>query len=219
MSQQAALSARLDALARLAAAPGGAALGGRARRRSTRQRAVADLAGIARDDLDRLTRYDATADRLTARQEAAARARRELVELRSAVDTERAQIAAQAERRRTLLSEVREDRATHERLAGELADAARRLEALVRNLARRAPAQRAVARATPTPAPGPARRPRAGAGPAPVADRRPRRDRLRAGDAPAVRHRDRPDRHRHRGAPRGRRSARWRREPWRIAAG
>ena len=67
------------------------------------------------------------------------------------MDTERAQVAAQAERRRTLLSEAREDRATHERLAGELTDAARRLEALVRNLARRAPARRAVARATPAP--------------------------------------------------------------------
>jgi septal ring factor EnvC (AmiA/AmiB activator) len=158
VSQQAALSGRLETLAWLAAAPaappwasGATAL--------ARQRAVADLAGIARDDLDRLTRYDATADRLTVRQEAAARARRELVELRGAVDDERAQIAAQAERRRALLSETREDRATHERLAGELTDAARRLEALVRGLARRAPAQRVVARASPTspaPAPGPA---------------------------------------------------------------
>ncbi|HEX2500458.1 MAG TPA: peptidoglycan DD-metalloendopeptidase family protein [Methylomirabilota bacterium] len=155
VSQQAALSARLETLARLAAVPamppwaaGAATL--------ARQRAVADLAGIARDDLDRLTRYDATADRLAARQEAAGRARRELVELRGAVDAERAQVAAQAERRRTLLSETREDRATHERLAGELTEAARRLETLVRSLARRAPAKRAVARATPAPAPGPA---------------------------------------------------------------
>jgi len=155
VSQQAALSVRLATLAWLAAAPAappwatGATM-------LARQRAVADLAGIARDDLDRLTRYDATADRLSARQEAAARARRELVELRSAVDDERAQIAAQAERRRALLAQTREDRATHERLAGELGDAARRLEALVRGLARRAPAQRVVARATPTPAPSPA---------------------------------------------------------------
>ena len=155
VSQQAALSVRLETLAWLAAAPGAPpwATGAPA---LARQRAVADLAGIARDDLDRLTRYDATADRLTARQEAAARARRELVELRSAVDEERAQVAAQAERRRALLAETRDDRATHERLAGELSDAARRLEALVRGLSRRAPAQRAVARATPAPAPGPA---------------------------------------------------------------
>ena len=99
------------------------------------------------------------------------------------MDTERAQVAAQAERRRALLAEAREDRATHERLAGELTDATRRLEALVRNLARRAPAQRAVARATPapSPAPGPAVGLGRERGQLPVADRRPRRDRLRAG--------------------------------------
>jgi septal ring factor EnvC (AmiA/AmiB activator) len=154
VSQQAALSVRLETLAWLAAAPSAPPWATGATTLA-RQRAVADLAGIARDDLDRLTRYDATADRLTARQEAAARARRELVELRSAVDDERAQVAAQAERRRALLAETREDRATHERLTGELTDAARRLEALVRGLARRAPAQRVVARATPAPAPAP----------------------------------------------------------------
>jgi murein hydrolase activator len=154
VSQQAALSVRLATLAWLAAAPVPPPWAA-ASTALARQQAVADLAGIARDDLDRLTRYDATADRLTARQEAAARARRELVELRGAVDDERAQVAAQAERRRALLSETREDRATHERLAGELTDAARRLEALVRGLARRAPAQRVVARATPAPAPAP----------------------------------------------------------------
>jgi septal ring factor EnvC (AmiA/AmiB activator) len=155
VTQQAALSARLSTLARLATAPEAPPWAAGATTLA-RQRAVADLAGIARDDLDRLTRYDVTADRLAARQEAAARARRELVDLRSAVDAERAQVAAQAERRRALLAQAREDRATHERLAGELTEAARRLEALVRSLARRAPAQRAVARVTPLPRPGPA---------------------------------------------------------------
>jgi septal ring factor EnvC (AmiA/AmiB activator) len=155
VTQQAALSARLETLARMAAAPppppwavGPATL--------ARQRAVVDLAGIARDDLARLARYDETADRLAARQEATARARRELVELRDAVAGERAQVAAQAARRRVLLQTVRGDRATQERLADELTEAARRLETLVRSLARRAPARRAVARATPAPAPGPA---------------------------------------------------------------
>jgi septal ring factor EnvC (AmiA/AmiB activator) len=157
VGQQAALSARLDALTRLASVPGSPpwAVGPAS---LARERAIADLAGIARDDLDRLMRFDATADRLTARQEKAARARRELVALRRAVDAERAQVTAQAERRRALLEETREDRATHERLAGELTEATRRLEALVRSLARRAPPPRAVARATPSAprAPGPA---------------------------------------------------------------
>ena len=155
VSQQAALSARLETLAWLAAAPAPPAWAAGATA-FARRRAVADLAGIARDDLIRLTRYDETADRLAVRQEAKERARRELVDLRSAVDGERAQVATQAERRRTLLQEVREDRAGHERLAEELTEAARRLEALVRSLARRPPTRRAVARATPAPAPGPA---------------------------------------------------------------
>jgi septal ring factor EnvC (AmiA/AmiB activator) len=156
VSQQAALSARLDALARLASPPAGPPwTAGPAR--LTRERAIADLTGIARDDLARLVRFDATADQLTTRHEARERARQELVELRKAVDTQRAQVAAQAERRRALLEETREDRATHERLAGELTEATRRLEALVRSLARRAPPRRALARATPAPLPrGPA---------------------------------------------------------------
>jgi septal ring factor EnvC (AmiA/AmiB activator) len=160
VGQQAALTARLGALGRLAGAPGApawvpdpAAL--------ARRRAIADLAGIARDDLGRLSRYDVTADRLTARQEATARARGELVALRRAVDTERAQVAAQAERRRALLEDAREDRATHERLARELTEATRRLEILVRSLARRPPARRAVTRATP---PAPVRGPVIGLG-------------------------------------------------------
>jgi septal ring factor EnvC (AmiA/AmiB activator) len=154
VGQQAALSTRLDALARLASSPAGPPWV-LAPARLARERAIQDLAGIVRDDVARLTRFDATADQLMARQEAAARGRRELVELRKAVDSERAQIATQAERRRTLLEETREDRATHERLAGELTEATRRLEALVRSLARRAPSQRAVARAAPPPSRGP----------------------------------------------------------------
>jgi septal ring factor EnvC (AmiA/AmiB activator) len=152
VGQQAALGARLEALVRIATLPPAPAWATGATP-PARLRAVPDLVAIARDDLARLVRYDATADRLAARQEAVARARRELVELRRTVEVERAQVAVQAERRRVLLAEVREDRATHERLAAELADATRRLEALVRSLARRPPTQRAVARARPPSAP------------------------------------------------------------------
>jgi septal ring factor EnvC (AmiA/AmiB activator) len=154
VGQQAALAARLEALVRIATVPASPAWA-TGPTSPARQRAVPDLAAIALDDLDRLARYDATADRLTARQAATARAQRELVELRRAVDAERAQVTDQAERRRVLLAEVREDRATHERLAAELTEATRRLEALVRSLARRPPTQRAVARARPPVAPPP----------------------------------------------------------------
>jgi septal ring factor EnvC (AmiA/AmiB activator) len=154
VGQQAALAARLEALVRIAMVPAGPAWAS-GPTSPARERAVADLAAIARDDLARLARYDETADRLTTRQEATARARHELVELRRAVDAERAQVTVQAERRRVLLAEARDDRATHERLAGELSEATRRLEALVRSLARRPPTQRAVARARPPAAPPP----------------------------------------------------------------
>jgi len=145
VSQQAALAARLDTLARLVSAPAAPDwLGGPAAR--VGPAAAADLARIARDDLERLERVDQTAARLAARQEAVARGRRELVRVRAAREAERAAIAAEGERRRALLQRVRDDRATQERMAAELADAARRLEALVQRLARRVPPRRAVAR-------------------------------------------------------------------------
>ncbi len=135
----------------------------------TRARAIDDLGRVARVELRRLADFDETAERLTSRQEAATRGRRELVELRRAVEAERTAINEQVERRRELLTQVRDDRATHERVAGELAEASRRLEALVRELGRRARARPATLRprdpgghAAPTPVPD-------GSGPRPPA--------------------------------------------------
>jgi septal ring factor EnvC (AmiA/AmiB activator) len=145
VSQHAALSLRLAALARLrsAPAPPGWLVDAEA---LARRRAVADLARVVGADLAVLARADAAAERLASRQEAVARARGRLVVLRRAADAERAAIEAQAERRRRLLADARADRTTHERLAAELAEAARRLERLVRALARRPPPRKAVAR-------------------------------------------------------------------------
>lgn len=156
VSQQAGLSARLDAFARWSIAPAapdwfpdGAAV--------ARRRAVADLARVLHRDLDRLAQYDETAARLAARQAAVTRARRTLVTLRQAVEARRRQVAAESDRRRALLQAVREDRATQERMAVELREAARRLESLVQRLARRPPARRALARPSePGRPPGPA---------------------------------------------------------------
>jgi septal ring factor EnvC (AmiA/AmiB activator) len=155
--QQAALSARLETLARLAMAPAGP--GWPPDPEGLRRRLAAnDLARVTQDDLARLTRYDETAERLAARQAAVARGRQELVALRRAVDRERAEVAGHADRRRELLREVKDDRTTHERMAAELTEASRRLEALVRSLARRPPpVRRAVARPSVPAAPrGPA---------------------------------------------------------------
>ncbi len=137
VAQQAALAARLRALDRLRHAPGGPDWLADTSH-VARARAAGDLARVARLDLARLAEFEDTAERLTTRQEAVARARRELVALRRAVETERTAVNEEQERRRRLLAEVRDNRATHERMAAELEEASRRLEALVRELGRRA---------------------------------------------------------------------------------
>lgn len=145
VAQQAALAARLRALDRVRQTPVGPdwLAGGD---RGARARLAEDLARVARLDLERLAEFEDTAERLSTRREAVARGRRELVALRRAGEAERAAIDAEQERRRTLLAGVRDNRATHERMAAELEEANRRLEALVRELGRRAPVRAAVAR-------------------------------------------------------------------------
>ncbi len=145
VTQQAVLGARLRTLAALAERPAPPGwLGERAE--VARQGALGDLTRVARTDLARLTEFGRTAERLSAREEAVARGRRELVGLRRAVEAERAAMNREAERRRGLLAEVRDDRATHERMAGELEEARGRLEALVRELSRRVAARPASVR-------------------------------------------------------------------------
>jgi septal ring factor EnvC (AmiA/AmiB activator) len=133
--------------------------------RLRRDQAVADLRRVAGQDVARLEAFGETAERLQARRLRVSQGRRELVRLRGTVLAERLAMDHEATRRRGLLRNVREDRATHERLASELADAARRLEGLVRDLTRRAEARArarpAVARpgglpASRSPSPGPA---------------------------------------------------------------
>lgn len=143
VAQQAALATRLRALDRLRSAPASPPSLAEAEQ-AERTRVVADLSRVVRLDAGRLAEFGETAERLQARREAVRRGRRELVELRRAVLTERAAMNEQAERRRALLARVRDDRAASERMTAELAEAARRLELLVRELGRRAQA-RAVA--------------------------------------------------------------------------
>jgi septal ring factor EnvC (AmiA/AmiB activator) len=145
VEQQAALGARLRALSVLRARPAPPGWLGEAVE-ADRARVVDDLGRITRVDVARLTEFGETAERLTARQQAVVRGRRELVALRRAVEAERAAIDEEAARRRSLLAEVRGDRATHERMAAELEEASRRLEALVSKLSRRLATKRAAVR-------------------------------------------------------------------------
>jgi septal ring factor EnvC (AmiA/AmiB activator) len=147
--QQAALAARLRVLDGLRHRPGppdGLPAAAGAGVAAARARAVGDLARVARVDLEQLVEFGEAAERLETREERVARARRELLGLRGAVQTERAAMNREVGRRRVLLADVRDDRATHERMAAELTDAGRRLEALVRELSRRPPARRAAIR-------------------------------------------------------------------------
>jgi septal ring factor EnvC (AmiA/AmiB activator) len=135
--QQGMVTARLRALERLRGQPADPTSGAETGEQA-RARAIDGLTRIARVDLSRLVQVGDTAEHLSARREAVARGRRELVALRQAVESERLAMNEEAERRRSLLAEVRDDRATHERTAAELQEASQRLEALVRELARRA---------------------------------------------------------------------------------
>jgi murein hydrolase activator len=145
VEQQQALGARLRVLAALQSGPTPPGWLGEPAE-TARRRALDDLARVARAELGGLTRSGETAERLAARQEAVARGRRELVALRKELDAERAAMNEEAVRRRALLGRVRDDRATHERMAGELDEASRRLEALVSELTRRLAARRVAVR-------------------------------------------------------------------------
>jgi septal ring factor EnvC (AmiA/AmiB activator) len=146
VTQQGTVGARLRALEDLRHTPEAPAWLGEATAQA-RARAVADLTRIARTDVAQLVEYGETAERLSERQAAVARGRQERVTLRRAGEVERVAMNAEAERRRALLAEVRDDRATHERMVAELLEASRRLEALVQELTRRAAARAATRRA------------------------------------------------------------------------
>jgi septal ring factor EnvC (AmiA/AmiB activator) len=145
VEQQGALGARLRLLAALQSGPLPPGWLGEPAE-TARDRALDDLARVARAELDGLTRSGETAERLAARREAVARGRRELVALRKDLEAERGAMNEEAARRRTLLGRVRDDRATHERMASELDEASRRLETLVSELTRRLATRRVAAR-------------------------------------------------------------------------
>ena len=62
---------------------------------------------------------------------------KDLTDLRSEVDEERAEADREAAKRQGLLARVKDERAYHDRMVGELSEAARRLEAFIRDLQER----------------------------------------------------------------------------------
>jgi septal ring factor EnvC (AmiA/AmiB activator) len=104
------------------------------------------LTTMATVDAGLIREFRITSEGLSERRDRAEDQRRELSSLRGQVDRERALVDQEAARRRTLLARVKDERATHERMVGELSEAAKRLEAFIRELQTK---QRAIAKIPP----------------------------------------------------------------------
>jgi septal ring factor EnvC (AmiA/AmiB activator) len=120
--------------------------------------AIRHLGSLAALDARLIQEYRVTSDRLAERKGREEARQRELGGLQAAAQREQAEADREAANRRTLVAKVRDERAYHERMVGELTEASRRLEAFVRDLQAR---QRRMAK-VPPPAPGDI--PRAGFG-------------------------------------------------------
>jgi septal ring factor EnvC (AmiA/AmiB activator) len=112
---------------------------------------IRQLGSLAALDARLIREYRATSDTLTDRKGREEARRQELATLRVEARREQAEVDREAARRRTLLARVRDERAYHERMVGELTEASRRLEAFIRDLQAK---QRRVAKAPPPRAPG-----------------------------------------------------------------
>jgi septal ring factor EnvC (AmiA/AmiB activator) len=108
--------------------------------------AVRHLTHLAALDARLIQEYRGTTDRLEDRRRREETRQRELADLRSDAQREQAEADRDAARRRTLLAKVRDERAYHERMVGELTEATRRLEAFINDLQAK---QRRLARVPP----------------------------------------------------------------------
>ena len=111
-----------------------------------RAAAVRHLASLATLDARLIQEYRVTSERLADRKGREEARQRELAGLHTDAQREQAEVDREAGRRRVLLAKVRDERAYHERLVGELTEASRRLEAFIRALQAK---QRKLARLPP----------------------------------------------------------------------
>jgi septal ring factor EnvC (AmiA/AmiB activator) len=145
--QQSSLAARLRALYKVQAQGGVLPLvfgGDDPVRRAVMLRHLTTLAAV---DARLIQEYLVSTDGLAERKSREETRQAELEALRTEAEGERADIDREATRRRGLLAKVRDERAYHERMVGELTEASKRLEALIQSLQEK---QRRAAR-TPTP--------------------------------------------------------------------
>ncbi|MGH7277806.1 MAG: murein hydrolase activator EnvC family protein, partial [Candidatus Rokuibacteriota bacterium] len=107
---------------------------------------VRHLASLAALDARLIQEYRQTSDGLEDRRSREEVRQRELAGLRADAKREQAEVDRDAARRRILLAKVRDERAYHEGMVGELTEASRRLEAFIKDLQAK---QRRLARVPP----------------------------------------------------------------------
>ena len=104
------------------------------------------LTTLATVDARLIREYRVTSDGLAERKSRFEARQKDLTGLRSEVDEERADADREAAKRQGLLARVKDERAYHDRMVGELSEAAKRLEAFIRDLQEK---QRRAAKAAP----------------------------------------------------------------------
>ncbi len=163
--------------------------------------AVRHLASLAALDARLIQEYRVTSDRLADRKVREEAQQQELSGLHEDAKREQAEVDREVAKRRVILAKVRDERAYHERMVGELTEASHRLEAFIRELQAK---QRKLAKIPATEGwdRGSRGRFRNAQGAFAVADRRTDRHRVRRAGASAVRHPDIPEWSRYRGGGR-----------------
>ena len=112
----------------------------------TRAVAVRHLASLAALDARLIQEYRVTSDRLADRKGKEEAQQLELAGLHEDAKREQAEVDREVAKRRVILAKVRDERAYHERMVGELTEASHRLEAFIRELQAK---QRKLARIPP----------------------------------------------------------------------
>jgi septal ring factor EnvC (AmiA/AmiB activator) len=149
--QQAALARRLRAMYKVHVQGGALPLLLAGDDPTTRAAAIRHLGSLASLDARLIQEYRGTSDRLEDRRSREEARQRDLAGLRGEAQREQAEVDADAAKRRILLAKVRDERVYHERMVGELTEAARRLEAFIRDLQAK---QRRLAKIPPPTKPG-----------------------------------------------------------------
>jgi septal ring factor EnvC (AmiA/AmiB activator) len=118
---------------------------------AARAAVIRQLGSLAALDARLIQEYRVTSNNLADRKGREEARQQELATLRAEATREQAEVDREAGRRRILLARVRDERAYHERMVGELTEASRRLEAFIRDLQAK---QRRLAKIPPPRAPG-----------------------------------------------------------------